>query len=159
MGGGGGRERPHLIFLTGFFKVFNCLSHDLLVAKLHVYIIKGTSLNLLFSYLQNRKQRVRPNNTYTDSIDTLFGVHQRSTFGPLLFNIFLFVLFFFLHEIPVVDYAHDRTLYCTDLKTSNVLIKLEYAAKTLSQWFKGNRIKENSDKYHVLISNNKENFK
>ena len=115
-------------------------------------------MNLLFSYLKNRKQRVRLISTYSEWIDILFGVPQGSILGPLLFNIFLCNLFLFLHDIPVANYADDNTPYCTGLKISDVLIKLENAAETLLQWFKDNRMKANPDKYHLLINNTKESF-
>ena len=141
-------------------KAFHCLPHDLLIAKLHAYGIKKGSLKLLFSYLKNRKQRVRLNNTYSEWIDILFGVPQGSILGPLLFNIFLCDLFLFLNDIPVANYADDNTPYCKGkgLKVSDVLIKLENAAETLLQWFKDNRMKANPDKYHLLINNTKKSF-
>ena len=64
----------------------------------------------------------------------------------------------FLHDIPVANYVDDNTPYCTGLKISDVLIKLENAAETLLQRFKDNRMKTNSDKYHLLINNTKESF-
>ena len=78
--------------------------------------------------------------------------------GPLLFNIFLCDLFLFLHAITVENYADDNTPNCKDLKFSDVLIKLENAAKTLLQWFKDNRMKANLDKYYLLTNNTKESF-
>ena len=117
--------------LTDLSKAFDCLPHDLLIAKLHAYGIKKGSLKLLFSYLKNRKQRVRLNNTYSEWIDILFGVPQGSILGPLLFNIFLCDLFLFLYDIPVANYADDNTPYWTALKISDVLIKLGNATKTL----------------------------
>ena len=145
--------------LTDLFKAFDCLPHDLLIVKLHVCGIKKGSLNFLFSYFKNRKQRVRLNNTYSEWIHILFGVPQGSILGPLLFNIFLCNLFLFLHDIPVANYADDNTPYCTGLKISDVLIKLENAAETLLQWFKDNRMKVNPDKYHLFINNTKESSK
>ena len=64
----------------------------------------------------------------------------------------------FLHDIPVANYADGNTPYCTGLKISDVLIKLENAAETLLQWFKDNRMKANPDKYHLLINNTKESY-
>ena len=128
------------------------------VAKLHAYGIQKGSLNFLFSYLKNRKQRVRLNNTYSEWIDILFGVPQGSRLGPLLFNIFLCDLFLFLHDIPVANYAGDNTPYCTGFKILDALIKLGNAAETLLQWSKDNRMKVNPDTHHLLINNIKESF-
>ena len=89
--------------LSDLSKAFDCLPHDLLIAKLHAYGIKEGSLNFLFSYLQNRKQRVCLNNTYSEWTDILFGVPQGSILSLLLFNIFVCDLFLFLYDISVAN--------------------------------------------------------
>ena len=74
------------------------------------------------------------------------------------YAIFLCDLFLFLHNIPLGNYTSKNTSYCTSLRISAVLIKLENAVKTLLQCFKDNRMKVNPDKYHLLLNNIKESF-
>ena len=64
-------------------------------------------------------------------------------------------LCYLIYFYAIVD---DNTPYCTGLKISDVLTKLENAAETLLKWFKDNRMKANPDKYPLLINNTKESF-
>ena len=66
--------------LTDLSKAFDCLPHDLVIAKLHAYACDLLSLKLLNSYLRNMHQRVQINNCYSSWVAILFGVSQ----GPLL---------------------------------------------------------------------------
>ena len=58
----GGAYGAHL---TDLSNAFDCLPHNLLIAKLHAYGLDIKSLKLMFSYLTNRKQRVKINGTYS----------------------------------------------------------------------------------------------
>ena len=71
--------------LTDLSKAFDCICHDLLIAKLNAYGLSWPALKLIKDYLQNRKQR-----TYRD-INS--GNPHGSILGPVLFNIF-FVTYF-----------------------------------------------------------------
>ena len=51
--------------LTDLSKAFDCLSHELLIAKLHAYDFELSALKLIQSYLSNRKQRTKINATYS----------------------------------------------------------------------------------------------
>ena len=70
---------------------------------------------------------------YCEWIDILFGVPQGSIRSFVLLYI-LCDLFFFIHDISMAIYVDDITPYFTGLKMSDVLIKLENAVETLSQW-------------------------
>ena len=86
-------ERASADLLNDLSKAFDCLPHDLLITKLHAYSIKNRSLNLIISYLKNRKQSVRLNNTHTEWIEILFGVPQGSILVPFSFDIFYAIFF------------------------------------------------------------------
>ena len=51
--------------LTDLSKAFDCLSHDLLIAKLHAYGFDILALRLLHNYLTNRNQRVKIDSTFS----------------------------------------------------------------------------------------------
>ena len=85
--------------LTDLSEAFDCLSHELLLAKLHVYWFGIAALRLIHSYLTHRRQRTKINMSFSSWEEIVFGVPQGSILGPLLFNIFLCNLFFIYVKI------------------------------------------------------------
>ena len=82
--------------LTDPSKAFDCVSHDLIFAKLEAYGFHIDALKLIHEYLSNRKQRVKVNDAYRLWKYIFHGVPQGSILSPLLFNIHLLDLFYFL---------------------------------------------------------------
>ena len=60
-------------------KAFDCILHDLLIAKLHAYGLGFDTVTLIFTYLKQRKQKVLINNI----LFMLSGVPQGSILGPI----------------------------------------------------------------------------
>ena len=70
-------------------KAFDCIRHNLLLAKVKAYGVQEPALQLLRSYLHGRKQRVICNNKCSSWSTVRCGVPQGSLLSPLLFNIFM----------------------------------------------------------------------
>ena len=75
-------------------RAFDSINHNLLVAKLEAYDFSGISLQLMRTYLENRKQELIAKSSFSECKTILTGVPQGSILGRLLFNIFLNDLFF-----------------------------------------------------------------
>ena len=76
-------------FLTDLSKAFDCLSHELLIAKRHAYGFDKISLVLIYHCFFYRKQRVKMNDSHSSWSKILVAVAKGSILGPLLFNIFI----------------------------------------------------------------------
>ena len=57
--------------ITDLSKAFDCIPHDLLIAKLEAYGFDNYTIRYVYSYLKNRKQCVKINNTYSDLLDII----------------------------------------------------------------------------------------
>ena len=75
--------------MTGLSKAFDCLYHELLIAKLDAYGFIIKSVKLIQIYLSNRKQMVQVSNAYSSWREIFYRIPQRSILGSLVFNIFV----------------------------------------------------------------------
>ena len=140
------------VLLTDLSKTFDCLFHDLLIAKLAGFDYE--SLTLIQSYVSNRKQRTKVNDTYSTFSDIIFGVPQGSILGHFLFNIFIFDKFYDNTDFDIASYADDNTRYCSSFSLDKVITKLEACTNNLFKWFRENHMKANADKCHLLVTTN-----
>ena len=138
--------------LTDLSKAFGCIPHDLIITKLEAYGFHIDSLKLIHDYLSNRKQRVKVNDTYSSWKDIFHGVPQGSILGPLLFNIHLCDLFYFLEDLDIASYADDTAIYTVNEKKESAISALETSSSLLFGWFNNNFVKANSDKSHLIMS-------
>ena len=131
--------------LTDLFKAFDCIKHDLLIAKLAAYESD-------FHYLNDRKQRTKIHNSYSSYAHIACGVPQGSILGLLLFSINIFYMFFEKYECDIASYADDNAPHTYDSDLCTVLSKLKNCRDSLFTWFKENHMKLDGGKCHLLVT-------
>ena len=122
--------------LMDLSKAFNCIPHDLLIAKLDSYGLDGNLLKYVNSYLGNRKQCVRINNINSAFNDIISVVPQGSVVGKILFDAFFNDYFFFIQHAKAHKFADESTLL-SFAKTSDKLKEILESECSL-EWFTRN---------------------
>ena len=143
------------MILMDLSKAYDCLPHDLIIAKLETYGLDTNSLRFLFEYLSCRKQRTKMGSAYSNWSEVLRGIPQRSILGPLLFNIFINNIFFFIEKFEICNFADDYTLYSCDRNLLRIKENLISDIKSISFWCRTNSLKANAGKWQFMILNRK----
>ena len=74
----------------------------------------------------------------------LFGVPLGSILGPLLFNIFICNMIYFLEDFDIANYADDSTPYCARESAELVVNNLEQSSTIPSEWLSNDYMKVNT---------------
>ena len=134
-------------------EAFDCANHELLIVKLNAYGFDLESLTYIYGYLTDRKQRTKVQRSFSEWTDISSGVPQGSTLEPLLFNMHLNDISFFVKYCDVVNYADNTTSYTIETTMDNLLQLLLKNTAVMIKWFKDNYLQMNPDKCKLLITN------
>ena len=140
-------------FVGGLFcdihKAFDCVNHEILLAKLEMYGISGSYNKLIQSYFKDRFQRVvilNDTNINSNSSWTSVnhGVPQGSVLGPLLFLIYISDLAFTLrkHANPIL-FADDTSVIISSINENEFKNTVNLVINTIINWCKTNSLSLN----------------
>ena len=132
-------------------KAFDCINHELLIAKLNVYVFDSPSLQLISAYLNFRKQKTKVGSAFSDYLNILFGVPQGCIAGPLCFNVYTRDMFF-QNSSEFSSYADDNTPFASAQDHGKLIKSLQSALNGVFEWYQENYIKANPDKCHLCLS-------
>ena len=130
-------------------KAFDTLNHNILLAKLEHYGIRGTALQWFTSYLHDRKQFKEWHGQKSPLAHIETGVPQGSILGPLLFLIYI-------NDLPSatklksVIYADDTNLLIKGQNLTTLIRELNDELQNVSDFFRANQLKLNAKKTKVV---------
>ena len=132
-------------------KAFDTVNHDILIAKLEHYGIRGTANMWFSSYLKNRSQFVSILGFDSATKPINHGVPQGSVLGPLLFLIYINDLHNAIKNSKVFHFADDTNLLNISDSPKKMQKLLNADLKILYDWLLANKISLNCDKTEIIF--------
>ena len=143
------KKISHACFLD-ISAAFDAVWHNALIAKLKQINVIGKPLELLRSYLNNRKAKTIVDGAESPELPINAGVPQGSRLGPLLFILFINDIINDLESTPHI-FADDTTLITsgTDIHETSNLLNRDLVK--VSDWAKKWKVTFNTGKTKDLV--------
>ena len=145
-------------YVAGIFidlkKAFDTINHEILINKLERYGIRGIVLNWLRSYLSDRKQFVKLDESESSCLNIACGVPQGSVLGPKLFILYINDMCDVSKILKMVVFADDTNIFCSGTDLQELVDLVSHELCKLKSWFDRNKLSLNLSKTKFMIFSN-----
>ena len=140
-----------LVVFIDLKKAFDTVNHGILVKKLKSYGIKGQALDILKSYLSNRRQKCQVDKFVSSECFIECGVPQGSILGPLLFLLYINDLPECLKNTRPRLFADDTNLTASSHSIADIEIAANSDLENLRHWLIANKLSLNVAKTEFMF--------
>ena len=140
-------------------KAFDYVDHDILMRRLYDYGIRGNILNLIRSYVTNRKQitaidricnKSKIVTKYLSSARELYcGVPHGSIMGPLLFLVYINDMRKIVNH-PMILFADDCSIIFIDDNANTYETEINKTLNDIIRWLNCNNLSLNLEKSKIM---------
>lgn len=144
-----------LVIFLDLKRAFETISRELLISKLEGIGLRNNVLNWFKSYLSNRCQKVKYNNSVTGELQIEHGVPQGTILGPILFTLYINDIVKCVQECKISMFADDTILYISGKDLNQMYVSINRELNILNNWLCHNSLSLNLTKTkYMLIGKN-----
>ena len=148
---------PTGLVLLDLSAAFDTIDHQQLSDELSSkYGLSGCVHNWFCSYISNRSQSVKIQDSLSQPESLAFGVPQGSVLGPLLFTMYTTALSSVIDKFQNIKhhlYADDTQIYIaiTPVNQSSAVPELQECLRSVQEWMALSKLKLNPDKTEFIV--------
>ena len=135
-----------------FTKAFDCIDKDIFIIKLERLGVRGPLLQLMKSYLTNRKQRTYYKGSWSNECNIIYGAPQGSNLSPLIWQIYG-------NDLPnstsmlLSLFVDDTNGFVSNKNIQELFRRANIELSHLYRWIIANKLGMNSTKLYYLLFN------
>lgn len=131
-------------------KAFDTVNREILLKKLQMAGIRGRFLNIFQNYLDNRKQFVSINGSFSNTLSIQIGVPQGSVLGPLFFVVYINDFGNLNLKGDLRLYADDSAIFYRNKRIETNMNDIENDLELINEYFSINKLTLNISKSNFI---------
>ena len=149
-------DKHHTInILVDLQKAYDTINREILLKKLDAYGVRGVPLDFIHSFLSDRTQRTKMNDTFSNYKIIPTGLPTGSVLSCTLFLLYINDMPQTFKNMYPIIYADDTTLSCHGTSMQTIARDCNEDLNSFYEWTKANRLSINTQKTHTFILSNR----